>query len=231
MKKGKPESEKSGEGHLDLGAGIFGGLTGLLGSVEKLAGTAERLSRQKAGSSGKKADTADGPEAAPPFEGKFEGILGGLVNIAERLSELTENGEPMSDTGEFTFPSKEGGIKGVYGFSLRTGLGNKGDHVKVEPFGNIRKDKKTGEAVVQEINEPLVDVFEDEKTITLVAEMPGVGLEDILVEVQGDVVTIAAQKGERKYRKEVLLGHPVLQDSIATACNNGIVTIRCGKAG
>ncbi|HWR11652.1 MAG TPA: Hsp20/alpha crystallin family protein [Rectinemataceae bacterium] len=230
MKKGKPESVKKEEVHMDLGAGIFGGLTGLLGSVEKLAGTAERLSRRQTESSEEAAKETDAAKEESTSKGKVEGILSGLVDIAERLNELSEKGESLSEKGEFTFPSKKGGIKGVYGFTLKTGLGEKGDHIKVEPFGNIRKDKKTGEAVVQEINEPLVDVFEDEKATTLVAEMPGVGLEDIHLDVQDDVLTIAAQKGEKKYRKEILLNHLLSKDRIEVTCNNGIVTIRCGKA-
>jgi len=231
MNKGKPDSVKKEEVNVDLGAGIFGGLTGLLGSVEKLAGTAERLSRRQKDSSEEAAKETNTAKEQSQNKGNVGGILSGLVDIAERLNELSGKGESLAEKGEFNFPLKEGGIKGVYGFTLRTGLGEKGDNIKVEPFGNIRKDKKTGEAVVQEINEPLVDVFEDEKATTLVAEMPGVGLEDIHLDVQDDVLTISAQKGEKKYRKEMLLSHLLSKDRIEMTCNNGIVTIRCGKAG
>ncbi|OHE23954.1 MAG: heat-shock protein [Syntrophus sp. GWC2_56_31] len=157
--------------------------------------------------------------------------MSGLTDIAEKLNEISEKGETVAKKGEFTFPSKEGGVKGVYGFSLKTGLGGKGDAIKVEPFGNIRKDKKTGEAVVQEIHEPLMDVFEDEKATTLIAEMPGVGRDDIKIDVRDDVLTISAKKGAKKYRKEVLLSHSPAKERIKVTCNNGIVTIRCEKAG
>jgi HSP20 family protein len=162
-------------------------------------------------------------------ENKIGGILNGLADIAEKLNELTENGESLSNTGEFKSSTQSGGIRGVYGFTLKTGLGEKGENIKVEPFGNIHKDKKTGEAVVQEIHEPLVDVFEDEYATTLVAEMPGVGLEDIQVDVQDDVLTISANKGQKKYRKEMLLPHMLSKEHLEVNCNNGIVTIRCGK--
>jgi len=128
-----------------------------------------------------------------------------LTDIAEKLNEISEKEETVTKKGEFTIPSKEGGVKGVYGFSLKTGLGGKDDAIKVEPFGNIRKDKKTGEAVVQEIHEPLIDVFEDGEATTLIAEMPGVGPDDIKIDIRDDVLTISADKGEKKYRKEVLL--------------------------
>lgn len=203
--------------------GIFGSLTGFLENLGDLAQAGERLSR-------KKASSQDAGEK-PGGENNFGRILSGLADIAEKLNEISEKGETVSKTGEFTFPSKEGGLKGVYGFSLKTGLGTKGDQIKVEPFGNIRKDEKTGEAVVQEINEPLIDIFEDEGVTTLIAEMPGVGEGDVRIDIRGDVLTISAARGEKKYLKEVLLSHSPAQDKIKVTCNNGIVTISCEKAG
>ena len=152
-----------------------------------------------------------------------------MTDIAEKLNAISEKGESLSDKGEFTFSSKEGGLKGVYGFTVKTGLGGQDDQIRVEPFGNIRKDKKTGEAVVQEIHEPPLDVFEDESGTTLIAEMPGVGPEDIKIDVRDDVLTVFAKKGGKKYRKEILLRHSLSEERIKVTCNNGIVTIRCEK--
>jgi len=61
--------------------------------------------------------------------------------------------------------------------------------------------------------------------------MPGVGPKDIKIDVRDDVLTISAQKGEKKYRKEMLLSHALIREKITVTCNNGIVTIRCEKAG
>ena len=220
---GKTDEERS-----DIGRGIFSSLTGFIDNLGDLAEAGERLSKRQTstrdtGEKGRAGDKAGG-------ENRFGRILSGLTDIAEKLSEISEKGETVTKKGEFTFPSKEGGVKGVYGFSLKTGLGGKDDAIKVEPFGNIRKDKKTGEAVVQEIHEPLIDVFEDENATTLIAEMPGVGPGDIKIDVRDDVLTISAKKGAKKYRKEVLLSHSPAKDRIKATCNNGIVTIRCEKA-
>jgi HSP20 family protein len=213
----------------DIGGGLWGSLTGFINNLGDLAEAGERLSRrqdsnQDTGGKGRAGEKAGG-------ENRFSRILSGLTDIAEKLNEISEKGETVTKKGEFTFPSKEGGVRGVYGFSLKTGLGGKDDAIKVEPFGNIRKDKKTGEAVVQEIHEPLIDVFEDEDATTLIAEMPGVGPDDIKIDVRDDVLTVSAKKGAKKYRKEVLLSHPPAKDKIEVTCNNGIVTIRCEKAG
>jgi len=213
----------------DIGNGILGSLTDFLENLGNLAEAGERLSRRKAsnqdaGGKGRTGEKTGG-------ENRFGRILTGLTDLAEKLNEISEKGEPVSKKGEFTLPSKEGGVKGVYGFSLKTGLGGKDDRIRVEPFGNIRKDKKTGVAVVQEIHEPLIDVFEDEDATTLIAEMPGVGPNDIKIDVREDVLTISAKKGSKKYRKEVLLSHSPAKDRIKVTCNNGIVTIRCEKTG
>lgn len=223
--KRKSERQKKGGGQGDIGGGIFSSLSGFLEDLGDLAGAGERLSRRQ--SADLHGDT--GEKAAG--ENRFGRILNGLTDIAEKLNELSETGETLSKKGEFTFPSKEGGIKGVYGFTLRTGLGGRDDRIQVEPFGNIRKDKETGQVVVQEIHEPLIDVFEDENATTLIAEMPGVGPEDIRIEVRDDVLIICARKGEKKYQKEVLLRHSLSMERISVTCNNGIVTIRCEKAG
>jgi HSP20 family protein len=227
--KRKSAGKKPDEDRGDIGGGIFSSLAGFINNLGDLSEAGERLSRRKAsnhdtGGKGRAGEKAGG-------ENRFGRILSGLTDIAEKLNEISEKGETVTKKGEFTFPSKEGGVKGVYGFSLKTGLGGKDDAIKVEPFGNIRKDKKTGEAVVQEIHEPLIDVFEDEDATTLIAEMPGVGPDDIKIDVRDDVLTILAKKGEKKYRKEVLLSHSPAKDKIKVTCNNGIVTIRCEKTG
>lgn len=211
----------------DEGAGIFGSLTDLLetlGGMSVTGGEQPRQGKAKAGHDGGE------PDEGQVVGGRFTRILGGLTEIAEKLNEISEKGGEQSRQGEFTFPSPKGGVRGVYGFSFRTGLQGQDDQVRVEPFGNVRKDKETGKAVVQEITEPLVDVFEDEDSTTLVAEMPGVGPEDISIDVRDDILTIQAQKGEKKYRKEMLLRHRTTKEGLKVACNNGVVTIRCEKA-
>lgn len=228
-KRETSESKKKDEGPGDIGGGIFSSLTGFLGSLVDLAESGERISRRQSSNSDGEGK-GGGTEKKAAGENRFSSILSGLTDIAEKLNELSEKGESLSKKGEFTIPDKGGGIKGVYGFTLKTGLGGRDDQIRVEPFGNIRKDKETGQAVVQEINEPPVDVFEDDGVTTLIAEMPGVGPEDIRIEVRDDVLTIFAQKGEKKYRKEILLRHSLSKEKINVTCNNGIVTIRCENA-
>jgi len=155
----------------------------------------------------------------------LEGILSGFTDLVDKLGDLAEKGEKLSRTGEFDFKGKEKDLKGVYGFSVKVGLG--GDDVKIEPFGNIRKDKESGEAVVQEIREPVVDVFEEEDYTLVVAEMPGVGADDVNLDVTDDLLTINAARGETKYSKEILLPKAYPREKMSITCNNGILEIKC----
>src|SRR3989339_1183075 len=152
--KRKPADEKQDQSRREIGGGIFSSLTDFLGNLGDLAEAGERLSQRRTENRDTVGKGRTGEKAGG--ENRFGRILSGLTDIAEKLNEISEKGETVAKKGEFTFPAKEGGVKGFYGFSLKTGLGGKGDAIRVEPFGNIRKDKKTGEAVVQEINEPFV---------------------------------------------------------------------------
>lgn len=159
--------------------------------------------------------------------GGIEGVLGGIADILEKLGDLAEKGEQFSKSG--TFQGKEKDLKGVYGFSIKTGLGGKekGNEIKVEPFGNIRKDEKTGESVVHEIQEPLVDIFEEKDHTLIVAELPGIGARDVKIDVKDDVLTIYAERGEKKYSKEIILPKTYQKEKMQVSCNNGILEIKC----
>ena len=153
------------------------------------------------------------------------GIFSGLSDLVGKLNELAETGEELRHTGEIHGAGKE--VKGIYGFTVKVGLGGKAPHI--ESFGNIRKDKKTGEAVVQEIREPAVDLFEEQDHLLIVAEMPGISAKDVQIEVKDDVLTLSAAKGEKKYRKEVLLPGTYAKEKMRLSCNNGVLEIKCFK--
>lgn len=155
----------------------------------------------------------------------IDGMFGGLAELIEKLGDLAEKGEKLAKSGEFEWGSSGKERKGVFGFSVKTVLG--GDEVKIEPFGNIRRDEESGEAVVEEVREPVVDVFEEEDHTLIVAEMPGVSAEDVQLEVKDDVLAIRAERESMKYGKEILLPHSYPRDKMEVSCNNGIVEIRC----
>jgi HSP20 family protein len=153
------------------------------------------------------------------------GILKGLGDIFEKLNELGETGREMSKTGEIRGSGKD--VKGIYGFTVKVGLGE--DKPRIEPFGNIRKDAKSGRTVVQEVREPVVDVFEERDHVLVVAEMPGISADNVQLAVEDDLLTISAERGDKKYRKEVLLPAGFAREKMQVSCNNGVVEIKCAK--
>lgn len=159
--------------------------------------------------------------------GGLTGFLGGLTELVEKLGELADKGKELSGKGEFSNLGVGKELKGVYGFNVKVGLGD--DKVKVEPFGNIRRDSETGETIVQEVREPMVDIFEEDDHILIVAEMPGIGSKDVKLDVKDDVLTIVAEKRDKKYRKEVLLPGSFPREKMAFSCNNGMLEIKCVK--
>jgi HSP20 family protein len=143
------------------------------------------------------------------------GAGGGLGGILKGLGDLVEK----------RGSGKE--LKGIYGFTVKVGLGNEGP--TLEPFGNIRRDTKSGRTEVQEVREPMVDVFEEEDHLLVLAELPGIGKEDVRIDVKDDVLTISAERGDKKYRKEVLLPRSVSKEKMQVSCNIGILEIKCPK--
>jgi HSP20 family protein len=164
----------------------------------------------------------------------FGGFLGGLGNLIEKLSELAEKDEELKGVKEF---SGAKGVNGVYGFSIKTNLGKdrdgegEGGTFKVERFGNVRKDDHTGRVKVHEVLEPMADVFEESDHVLVVVELPGIGEDDLKLELHDDLLTIEAERGVKKYRKEILLPDTFAPERMTKTCRNGVLEVRLTKLG
>lgn len=170
-----------------------------------------------------------GPRRERPSEGRVHIDLGfgelfkGLGGFLDLVGEMAEEGKSeMSRTQEIRGP---GGVRGVYGFSVKMGLGGK---PVVERFGNVLSTERGPE--VSEVREPLVDVFDEGDHILVVAELPGVTEGGILVEVKDDIITLSAEGRDRKYAKELLLPATVDPASVRQSFQNGILEVRLSKA-
>lgn len=112
----------------------------------------------------------------------------------------------------------------TFGFSVKVGgLGT--NAVKVKPFGNMRKDKKS-DITVNEVLEPSVDIFEETDHTLIVADMPGVDEEDIRVDLKDDILQISAKTDDKKYQKEILLKNSFTKDRMTRTYKNGVLKIR-----
>lgn len=151
------------------------------------------------------------------FGGLFKGISD-LIDLASKLSK--ETGE-IKKEGEIKI-GKE--IKGVYGFNIRTMAGGK---PIIETFGNIKKTPKG--PVVEEEREPVVDIFDEQDHVLVVAELPGVSESDIKFEIEGDILKLSAKTEDRKYSKEILLPSPVKKEKSQSTYKNGILEVKLHK--
>jgi HSP20 family protein len=124
--------------------------------------------------------------------------------------------------------SAGGKLPYYYGYQVTVGPDGK-PHVR--EFGNVRPSSRelVGQvAQTPSVREPLADAILDEKQNTLVitAEMPGITKEDIKIHLGEGVVTIQAEKGEKKYHKEIPVEHELDEHSAKAAYTNGIVELK-----
>ena len=85
-----------------------------------------------------------------------------------------------------------------------------------------------------EVAEPPVDIFDEGEQVTIVADVPGVALEDLELKVEGRVFSLATKAtAPRSYRKELRLESDVQADSLEATCRNGAleVCVRKGATG
>ena len=90
---------------------------------------------------------------------------------------------------------------------------------------------------------PAVDIFETEKEITLLADMPGVKADDLTIDLRDNTLTlsadVAADNNEEeeilleyetgRYYRQFTLGELINQENINAALNNGVLRLRLPK--
>jgi HSP20 family molecular chaperone IbpA len=80
------------------------------------------------------------------------------------------------------------------------------------------------------VREPLTDICDGEKDITVIAEMPGIERDNIELETGEDFLVIKVAKGDRKFYKELPLDTKVVPNSARAKYNNGVLEITVRKA-
>lgn len=155
-----------------------------------------------------------------------EGLLSGLSGLIRALGELAEKGEELRKSGQFTTPDGRE-VSFQYGLNVRTM--NSGRDVRVEPFGNVRRDQRTGETTVQPVREPVADILEEDDHVKVLLEMPGIDAANVTTTVDGDLLTVEAAAGPKRFRKELMLPGGKTFDPAKTtvACHSGIVEVCC----
>ncbi len=178
-------------------------------------------------SEGRAPEFAAGAQAGAAAGGLFglENLFGLLGRAVEQLGEAAakmEEGQYQKQ-GEFKVQGLGEKARGVYGVSVKMGLGGK---PSVQSFGNIHPTAKGPE--VSDVREPLVDVFDEDEEVLVVAELPGAQGPEIAVTVVNQTLTLEA-KGAHRYAKTIELPAKVKPEPSRKVYRNGLLEVRFAK--
>ncbi|AEM39350.1 Heat shock protein Hsp20 [Pyrolobus fumarii 1A] len=141
------------------------------------------------------------------FDEVFRSIEEEIAALERELMELVRSGRAE--------------VRGPYIYGFRIVIGPDGKPI-IEEFGNIKR--RYGRTEILEEREPLVDVFEDEDKITVIAELPGVDKDKIKVRIKDNKLIIRASNGQ-KYYKEVELPAKVKPETAKARYKNGVLEV------
>jgi HSP20 family molecular chaperone IbpA len=77
---------------------------------------------------------------------------------------------------------------------------------------------------------PLIDIFQENNWITIVAEIAGFNKESFKINVKDQKITLSAKSKERRYYKSLNLPKVVIPSDIHTTFKNGVLEIKLKKA-
>ncbi len=122
--------------------------------------------------------------------------------------------------GSFSIESGTENKPMVYGFSMKVGPDGQ---PKMEEFGNVQPKEKR----VKQEREPLVDVIDKEKEISVIAEMPGVEKKDISVAVKEKGSKLVIDVPNQFYKEIELPSH--VKDTAEAHYKNGVLEVNLAK--
>ncbi len=175
----------------------------------------------------------DEPESAGG-EGAFGGLPSNFSDYLDKfMKQFMKNFNPQNFakiSKEIEKQMREGGPirPAVFGFSM--GIGPDGKPT-LQNFGNVKQ--KEGKPEVNEVRDPMVDIVEEGNELIVVAEVPGVRKEDIVLSATETTLSIQAksQEKERKYEKVVDLPAKINPNVAKARYTNGILEVRLQKVG
>jgi HSP20 family protein len=111
----------------------------------------------------------------------------------------------------------------VYGFSIKMGPDGL---PHVQEFGNTKNSLRNMKTLEEGLGrEPLTDIIEKEKSVSITAELPGVEKKDINVDLREKKLSIKVDTELRKYHKDISLPEDVDPKSVSATYKNGVLDI------
>ena len=142
------------------------------------------------------------------YDDEFDRLFKKMSRSFMNLDDIFEGKSAGTSCGPF-----------CYGYTVTVGPDGK---PVVKEYGNVKPEPSTSDT-----REPIVDtiVDEKEKIVKLIAEMPGVEKKDVKIVVDGNLVNIDAEHGEKKYHVKVPIKHKVDENSVKASYKNGILEL------
>lgn len=159
-------------------------------------------------------------------------LLQAPENLKGRLEELRERLKAAGGKEVLSGEAWQKGGATITGHIRTRGLlGEREFHIGT--LGRAGRDAKEAPAPQPpETVEPPVDVFDEGKWVTIVADVPGVTLEDLEVKVEGSTLSLSTRPtARRSYRKELRLQAELDPEGLQSACRNGVLEVRVRKRG
>ena len=117
----------------------------------------------------------------------------------------------------------------VYGYSVKIGPDGK---PIIREFGNMKPGPGASDSStlnVQNKREPLVDIIEDNGSLKVVAELPGVEKRDIKLFAKSRGLTISVENDKKQFYKELEFENEINRSTAKSSYNNGVLEVSFKK--
>lgn len=153
-------------------------------------------------------------------------ILEGIERLAKLAENLQQNAENFSKEGEIDLSRIKEGMKASYNISFKTAQGN-ARRATSSAFArkSAQKNSDAGSMPMPARLEPETDLFVEDATIKIYAQLPGVAEKDIQLALHDDMLELEAKSAGRSFYKEIMLPKPVQPNSLETRFRNSILEI------
>ncbi len=157
-------------------------------------------------------------------------LLSSPEDLTSQLERLRERLKGLGGAEVLSDEEWKQGTPRVSGHVRIRGLaGNEEYHIGTVP--GRRPPAKEKPAEPPEVVEPPLDIFVEPHGVIVIADVPGTGLEDLEIEIEGRTLTISTRATARRaYKKSVRLDADVEKASLETSCRNGVLEIRLRKS-
>ncbi|MBU2639305.1 MAG: hypothetical protein KKG75_01210 [Nanoarchaeota archaeon] len=155
-------------------------------------------------------------------EEKATGLLNGLLDFLKGIEELQTKGFEKSSNSEFSTSS---GKKGIYDYGVKIGA--------LKKSALSQRPRKIKEETVEPENiekEPLVDIFDKDNYVLVVAELPNIKEKDLDFKIVKNVLKINAKTSAGNVEKDITIPEGGEVDKIEkVSLKNNILEIKLKK--